>query len=103
MQQIRRAVIVGTGLMAPGIARACVAAGAEAVVCGRNEERAEEVARLAGVRAAPLAAGTFADADFALETVVEDVAVKHELLPRVESWLPETAILGSNTSSTSTT
>lgn len=99
MNGIRRVIVVGTGLMAPGIARACVQAGAEAVVVGRSFERAQAVAAAAGVTAAPFAADAFSGADLALETIVEDLAVKHELLARVEGWLGRNAFLATNTSS----
>jgi 3-hydroxybutyryl-CoA dehydrogenase len=98
-----RAVVVGTGLTAPFLALALRAAGADVRLTGRNPERAQAAAAAAGVDAVPLEAGTFADADFVLESVVEDFAVKVELLGRVEGWLGTGALLTTNTSGLSIT
>jgi 3-hydroxybutyryl-CoA dehydrogenase len=98
---MERAVVVGTGLMAPGIAAAVARAGLEVAVTGRSEDRARE----AGARAAepvasgPLAAETFADADLVVETVIEDANVKSELFGLIEPWCRDDAILATNTSS----
>ena len=71
---------------------------------GRSTARAGQAADRAGgppIAAAPLAAGTFARADIVVETVVEDVEVKTELLARIEPWCAERAIIATNTSSLS--
>lgn len=95
------AVVVGTGATAPGLARACAAAGLRTRLVGRSPERAREAAAAAGVEAGALEAASFRDAALAIESVVEDEAVKLELLPQVEAWLPGDALLATNTSSLS--
>jgi len=91
--------------MAPGIATACSTAGAEVRLAGRDPERVADAARaasaLAGVSVTPmpLAPDTFFGGELAVETVVEDVEVKIELLQRIEGWLPQDAVLATNTSS----
>ena len=99
-------VVLGTGSMAPEIAAALAAAGGPVVVCGRSPERAAQAARratdLAGggeITAMPLDAAAVARAGLVVETVAEDLAVKRELLARVEGWCPEDAVLATNTSS----
>jgi len=102
---VQTIVVVGTGRMAPGIAAACALAGSDVTISGRNPARveaaAQAAARLAGraVLGAPLDAGPFAAATVAIETVIEDRAVKQELLGTIESWLSEEAVLATNTSS----
>jgi len=99
--------IVGTGRTATGIAAACAAAGAQVRVAGRSAERAGRVAdaaaALAGrhVASAGLGPAAFADADMVLETVVEDLATKRDVLGRVEAWATPVSILATNTSSLS--
>lgn len=92
--------------MAPEIAAALAMAGGPVVVCGRSPERADAAARhataLAGggeISAVPLDRDAFAAAELVVETVAEDLALKRELLARVEAWCPEAAILATNTSS----
>ncbi len=93
--------------MAPEIAAALAAAGGPVVVTGRSLERAEAAARRAlaladgprAISAVALDAPAFAGAALVVETVAEDLALKRELLARVESWSPADAILATNTSS----
>ncbi len=85
--------------MAPGIAAACAAAGAEVTIAARNEERAAAAARVAGVPAAPFARKTVGGADLVVETIVEDASAKTHLYQRIEPWLAPEAVLTSNTSS----
>lgn len=96
--EIRRAVVVGTGLTAPFLARAFAQAGARVALAGRSEERARAAAADAGCEWAPLSGEGLAGADLVVESVVEDAEVKRELLPRLEAWLSGRAILATNTS-----
>lgn len=102
-----RAVVVGTGAMAPEIAVALHAAGAAVVIAGRDRGRAAEAlgraralaAGAPGVGAAAIGPDAFRDATLVVETVVEDLAVKRELLGRIAGWCAPDALLATNTSS----
>jgi 3-hydroxybutyryl-CoA dehydrogenase len=104
-EPVQTVVIVGTGRMAPGIAAACAVAGSTVTIAGRSRRRAEAAAEaatlLAGrdVHGAPLAEVSFAGAELAIETVVEDLAVKHEVLATIERGLSADAVVATNTSS----
>lgn len=99
------AVVVGTGRMAPGIAAALAQAGEQTAITGRSQERASQAADLAGsaVQARPLEAATFATARLVVETVTEDPAVKAGVYAMIEPWLPDGALLTTNTSGLSIT
>jgi 3-hydroxybutyryl-CoA dehydrogenase len=94
-------VVVGTGTMAPGIAAACAAAGASVTVAGRDAARTARAAVTAGVdvHAAAIEPEAFAGRDLVVETVVEDIAVKRELLSRIEAWVAVDTVIATNTSS----
>jgi 3-hydroxybutyryl-CoA dehydrogenase len=98
-------VVLGSGRMAPGLAAALAAGGCEVTIAGRVPGRAQLAAdagsRLAGreVRAGGIEEPVLAGADLVLESVVEDLAVKQELLARVEPWLEPGAVVATNTSS----
>jgi 3-hydroxybutyryl-CoA dehydrogenase len=99
-------VVVGTGSMGPEIAAALAAAGAETRIAGRERERTAAAARRAedlgggrDVAARPLSAGTFADADLVVETIVEDAAEKRALYATLERWCAPEAVVTTNTSS----
>lgn len=92
-------VVAGTGRVAPGIAAAFAAIGADVVVAGRDETRTAECAAAAGVRSGRLVPGTFAGATLVVETVLEDLEVKQELLARIEPWVGPATLIVSNTSS----
>ncbi len=101
-----RAVVVGTGSMGPEVAAAFAAAGLETRIAGRTPagrdaaaSRATELAGGVPVTPAPIDAPTFAGADLILETIVEDLAVKHALLRRIEPWCHPRAVIATNTSS----
>jgi 3-hydroxybutyryl-CoA dehydrogenase len=101
-----RAVVIGTGSMGPEIAAALAMAGLETCIAGRTpagrDAAAGDATELAGgapVTPAPIDAPTFADADLILETIVEDLGTKHELLRRIEPWCHLKAIIATNTSS----
>jgi 3-hydroxybutyryl-CoA dehydrogenase len=99
-------VVLGTGRMAAGLAAAAAAApGVEVSICGRDPGRtrqAVERARALGpasTRAVELSRGGLARADVVLETVVESLAVKRDVLARVGGWVRPDALVASNTSS----
>lgn len=101
-----RAVVIGTGSMGPEIAAAFAQAGMEVQIAGRTPmgrdgaaARATAFAGDAAVTPAPIDEPTFADVDLIVETIVEDLATKHELLQRVEPWCHPKAIIVTNTSS----
>lgn len=101
------AVIVGTGLMAPGIAAAVATSGATVAIAGRRAEAARSAAERAGalsgtqISAVGLDERGLSGATLVLETIAEDATAKAELLGQLESWLPQSAIIASNTSSLS--
>ncbi|MCL4466252.1 MAG: 3-hydroxyacyl-CoA dehydrogenase family protein [Chloroflexi bacterium] len=120
-QTIRRALVIGTGLMGPGIAYSLAAAGCQVSLYARTEQSvakglrsvtagvetlvqggclaaasgAERLARIAGTTDLATAAG---QADLVTESIVEDLAVKQELFSRLEGLCPAQTILTSNTS-----
>lgn len=122
---IERIAVVGAGQMGAGIAQVAAHAGLEVTLADASPElaaRAKEklattLARLvekgklpAAEREAVLgrirparALDDCAGADFAIEAIVENEAVKRDLLVRLDGLLPPHAILASNTSSISIT
>ena len=101
-----RAVVVGTGSMGPEIAAALATAGLDTSIAGRDAGRTDAAAALArsyadgrAVAAVPVAPEMFTDADLVLETVVEDLATKHDLLARIEGWCRPETVIATNTSS----
>ncbi len=95
-----RVTVVGSGRMAPGIARSFLLAGADVVIAGRTASRVEAAAALAGgdVQPRPIEAASFEDADLVCESVSEDLGVKQQVFRTIEPWLRPDAILTSNTS-----
>jgi 3-hydroxybutyryl-CoA dehydrogenase len=87
--------------MAPGIAAACAAAGATVTIAGRDAARARVAAEQTGerVRAATIEEQTFAGCNLVIETVLEDLGVKRDLLSRLEAWLKPDTVIATNTSS----
>jgi 3-hydroxybutyryl-CoA dehydrogenase len=101
-----RAVVVGTGSMGPEIAAAFAAAGFETRIAGRTAAGRAEAARRATefaggrpVLTAPIDAPTFADADLVVETIAEDLAIKRDVLARIEGWCDPRTVIATNTSS----
>ena len=97
-------VVLGTGRVAPGIAAAFARCGT-VTIAGRDALQTEIAARAAGelagtrVHAGPLAADTLRGATVVMETVLEDLAVKQELLRLIEPWISDEALVVTNTSS----
>src|SRR2546423_3626521 len=93
--------IVGTGAIAAGLAR--VAAGhGEVVVWARSPEAHSRAVEAVGDEPdVTTDLGELASCSFVVEAVVEDVAVKSELLGRLGGIVEEDTILASTTSSLS--
>ncbi len=101
-----RVVVIGTGSMGPELAAAFAIAGYDTTIAGRAPmqrdaaaARATDLAAGRPVTPAPIDAPTFADVDLVVETIVEDLAVKHGLLRRIEPWCHPAAVIATNTSS----
>ena len=123
--QLRRAAVIGAGTMGSGIAMALADAGIETILIerdasalerglgiirdnyagavrrGRLDEATAE-ARRQGIRSS-LDMSAAADANLVIEAVFEDFELKRSILTRLDSLVPEHAILASNTSSLSIT
>jgi len=119
--EVRKVVVVGGGIMGNGIAQVVAASGLEVTIVdldaaalerarGRIErnlgrsveagrlERGEADATLDRVATSTDLEAAAADADHAIETVVEDLAVKREVLAKLDAACREDVILASNTS-----
>lgn len=101
-----RVVVIGTGSMGPELAAAFAMAGYETTIAGRAPVSRDGAAARATVLAdgqpvtpAPIDAPTFDGVDVVVETIVEDLAAKHELFRRIEPWCHPAAIIATNTSS----
>jgi 3-hydroxybutyryl-CoA dehydrogenase len=119
--QIRKVGVLGTGLMAPGIARLSAQAGYETVIRGRTEQsvgsavesiraglarnvergklteqqKDEILGRLTGATVLEELGGC----DIVVEAVIEELEVKRELLAALDKICPPHTIFASNTSS----
>ncbi len=102
-----RAVVVGSGAMAPEIAASLAQAGAAVCIAGRDAGRAQEAVQAAdgfapagaSIVAGTITPETFAGAALVVETIVEDLDVKRDLLARIEPWCPDESLIVTNTSS----
>ena len=109
----RNIAVIGAGLMGHGIAQVFAAAGfpvavhdaqpaALAALHGRIRGNLRalglEEAIAERVRACADLAEAVRDADFVVEAVQEDLAVKQDMFARIERAAPEDAVLASNTS-----
>lgn len=123
--EIQKIFIVGTGTMGHGIAQVAAQYGYSAVLYGRTgesvakaigkitrniESRVEKgkITREAADASLQRLTGTnrledAADADLAVEAVIEDIAVKREVMGRLDQICKPETILASNTSSMSIT
>jgi 3-hydroxyacyl-CoA dehydrogenase len=119
--RIRRAAVIGTGTMGTGIASAFANAGIDVLLVGKRHDRAQwakkQIARryFAAVQKRKLSAAErrsrldritattawsrLRQVDLAMETVVEDLDLKREILAKLEATCTPEAILASNTSS----
>jgi 3-hydroxybutyryl-CoA dehydrogenase len=124
--KIEKALVLGTGMMGPGIAVTLALGGVKATVVSRTTEgalRGEAAARsalnaletaglvdaeMAGAAAGRIGAGCDLDGllpgtDLVIESIVEDMAVKQELFAHMDARTRPGAILASNTSGLSIT
>jgi 3-hydroxybutyryl-CoA dehydrogenase len=120
-KSIRRAVVVGTGIMGPGIAFTLASAGCEVFLYGLNQELTDEGMNSVAAAATTLREGgcltaaeidaiagrirgtvdleaAVATADLVTESIIEDARAKQDLFRRTERVCPPRAILTSNTS-----
>jgi 3-hydroxybutyryl-CoA dehydrogenase len=117
----KRAVVIGTGLMGPGIAYTLASAGWSVSLCARSEsslsrglrsyhaaidtllrggcifEPDAEKARQKIVGTLDMEAAV-SDADLVIESIAEDLDVKRTLFQRIEARCPSQTLLSSNTS-----
>lgn len=119
---IQRVVVIGTGMMGPGIAQCFAAAGRKVILVGRSEAglargraaieanlRAlqeagglvspEEVSlTLAAVEGSTNLERAVAEADLVVESIVEDLPTKQALFAWLDQICPQHVLLTSNTS-----
>jgi 3-hydroxyacyl-CoA dehydrogenase len=116
MAEVRRAAVIGTGTMGPGMGAVLARAGIETAlydVSAEALERARAGAQLAesvlerleapkeesgSLRFEDDLAGALEGADFVLEAVPEKIELKQDLFPQLERHVAEETILASNTS-----
>jgi 3-hydroxybutyryl-CoA dehydrogenase len=96
--------VIGAGAMGAGIARVFADAGASVRLCARRESSVEAARPRLGGSAARVRLTTSADdalagAELVVETIVEELEPKRELLVRAEELAAPEAILTTNTSS----
>ncbi|MGO4384289.1 3-hydroxyacyl-CoA dehydrogenase NAD-binding domain-containing protein [Specibacter sp. RAF43] len=70
---------------------------------GRKQISAEETGRIKALVTGSVTKDVFADADFVIEAVFEELAVKKQVLAELEAVVPSRCILATNTSSLSVT
>jgi 3-hydroxybutyryl-CoA dehydrogenase len=93
--------IAGTGAVAAGLARVALARG-EVVVWARSVESEERVrAEVGGEARHTTHLAALGTCSFVVESVVEDPAVKAELLARIGELAPPETVIGTTTSSLS--
>jgi 3-hydroxyacyl-CoA dehydrogenase len=116
MAEVRRAAVIGTGTMGPGMGAVLARAGIETAlydVSSEALERAKAAVELAegvlerleapkedggSLRLEGELAAALEGADVVLEAVPEKLEVKHEVFPQLEQHVADDAILASNTS-----
>jgi 3-hydroxybutyryl-CoA dehydrogenase/5-formyl-3-hydroxy-2-methylpyridine 4-carboxylate dehydrogenase len=116
MAEVRRAAVIGTGTMGPGMGAVLARAGLETALYDVSPEALERARGGAGLAAgvldrleAPQVDGgslrfeselgaALAGADVVLEAVPERLELKHEVFPQFEQHVGPDAILASNTS-----
>ena len=116
MAAVRRAAVIGTGTMGPGMGAVLARAGIETAlydVSSEALERAKAATQLAAgvldrldavkedggaLRFETDLGAALAGADLVLEAVPEKLEVKHEVFPQLEEAVAAEAILASNTS-----
>jgi 3-hydroxybutyryl-CoA dehydrogenase len=96
--------VIGAGAMGAGIARVFADAGASVRLCARRESSLEAARPRLGENAARVRLTTSADdalagSELVVETIIEELEPKRELLVRAEELAAPEAILTTNTSS----
>ena len=86
MADVRRAAIIGTGTMGPGMGAVLARAGIDTALYDISPE------------ALDAALGALEGAEFVIEAVPEKLELKQELFPQLEAGAADGAILASNTS-----
>ena len=74
-----------------------------AKLAGRGRITADAAARLTGLVTGSLTKDAFADADFVIEAVFEEIAIKQRVFAKVEAVVKPDCVLATNTSSLSVT
>lgn len=120
-QPIHRVVVIGTGMMGPGIVLCFAAGGKQVTLIGRSRESLargqaaieanlrtlqqegllseEEVLRtLASIHGSTDLAAAVAAADLVVESIPEDLPAKQALFAKLDRLCPEHALITSNTS-----
>lgn len=118
-KQIETVSIIGAGQMGRGIASCCVEAGLNVRIADLDRQTAEQAVRelmsvspnpplngphfrapaITGPTTVSTSDEAIADADLVIESIVEDVAAKRDLLARIAPRLGPRTIVASNTSS----
>jgi len=103
-----RITVFGAGTMGVGIAQVCAAAGARVTVCDVSPEavkRAQKTldAEFKGRIEFCSSLLETAEADLVIEAVSERMEIKQDLFSRLDSHLPPTTVLATNTSTLSVT
>jgi 3-hydroxybutyryl-CoA dehydrogenase len=124
--RLRNIIIVGTGMIGPGVAAVTALAGLRTTLVGRRSERTEAAIQRsrqfsqqlvdhglasppAGERALTLLTGTqnlkaaASGADFVIEAIVEDLEAKRKLFCTLEEYMHEETLITSTTSGLSIT
>ena len=120
-EDIKQVVVIGTGMMGPGIAYTMASVGCAVTIWGRTDESMEKgmnscrniiktlteeeiiagadgTDTLARISGSTDLKNVAAKADLIAESIVEDVEVKKQFLSRVEDLCPAHTLLTSNTS-----
>ena len=97
MADVRRAAIIGTGTMGPGMGAVLARAGIDTALYDISPEALER-AKGGGVRFETELGAALEGAEFVIEAVPEKLELKQELFPQLEAGAADGAILASNTS-----
>ncbi len=113
MHTMRKAAVIGTGMMGPGIAATLAKGGLEVTILSRSEASAAEGVRKAREAVGPDLAGqvsgstdmehTVAGVDLVIESAPEEMAFKQKLFAYLDGVAPLHAALCTNTSGLSIT